>query len=351
MEAQNQETLTVPEILQSHKADQKGRVLTMVALCRAAGLPARVITGISLVEEENVELKYWLEVMLKKKWQGFDPNYGYESQVPNEFLALRNNDFDTIEMVQGELKDIEISVYQELYHPFLDRHKNKNLLTILDLRGLPQDLKNEIGILLLLPIGILITAFFRHLVGVNSYGVFTPTILALSLVYTEPYTTSIIFIITCLVAIIGRAFFPKTMLQTPRLAIIFTLIALIISFSVSLLDYIDINNQSAVILLPIIILTNLVDRIFKTQATEGFKISIIRLIWTIIIALLCLPILQMERLANWILMYPEIHLISLAFFLVLSNYNDKKLSQFPLFKILAEPQKIQEELQKTQKEN
>ena len=50
------------------------------------------------------------------------------------------------------------------------------------------------------------------------------------------------------------------------------------------------------------------------------KTAVIRMLWTIVIALLCLPIIQFETLGHLILQFPEIHLITLALFLLISLY-------------------------------
>jgi len=337
--ATHQEILSVPEIISEHKANKIEKVLAMVSLCRAAGIPARAVTGLLLVEDINPTIHYRAEVFIDKSWQSYDPNNGYGQNLPSNFLPIRIDDIALVEMIQGELKAIEIEIFQELNHPILYDGANKNITSIFDLRRLPFELKGELATLLLLPFGILITALCRHIIGVHSYGVFTPTLLALALTYADPYTTSLIFLITCSFAVMGRRLFPKNISHTPRLAIIFTLVSLIIASSVSILNFLNIAKGSTIILLPIIILTTLVDRIYRTQEDEGLEIAIRRLIWTIIISFLCLPIIQMEMLGNIVLKYPEIHLISLALFLLLSNYKGKKLINLAILKILAEPVK------------
>jgi len=331
--------LSVPEILSENKANNIEKVLTMVSLSRAAGVPARAVTGILLAEDINPSIYYWVELFVNKKWQSYDPNYGYGHNLPSNFLPVRINDIGLIDMTQGELKAIDIEIFQELNHPLLFDSGSQSLTSVFDLRRLPFELKEELATLLLLPFGILITALCRHIIGVHSYGVFTPTLLALALIYTDPYTTSLIFLITCSLAVIGRGLFPKNISHTPRLASIFTLVSLIIAGSVSILNFLNINEGSTIILLPIIILTTLVDRIYRTQEDDGLEIAIRRLFWTVVISFLCLPVIQMEMLGKIVLKYPEIHLISLALFLLLSNYKGKKLIQLPVIKILAEPEK------------
>ena len=147
-------------------------------------------------------------------------------------------------------------------------------------------------------------------------------------------------------AIGGRSFFPTTLTRIPRLSIIFTLIAVILTLSVSVLNYFDIEQEGKIILLPIIILTSLVDRFYNTIEDMGLKIALRRMVWTIIIALLCLPVIQFETLGHLILEYPEIHFSTLAIFLTISLYKGKHLINLPVLKILAEPKVIKKKKNK-----
>ena len=190
------------------------------------------------------------------KWTSYDIHFGYRETVPINYLPLRRNDKEIVEIVNGQKNKIEYELEPEFNHPYLRKQQKVQLTTILDLTRLPLDIRNELALLLLLPLGALITALFRHYIGVHSYGVFTPTLLALAIVYANLITTLIVFLVVTFLAIGGRSFFPTTLTRIPRLSIIFTLIAIILTMSVSVLSYFDIDQGGKIILLPIIILTS-----------------------------------------------------------------------------------------------
>ena len=98
------------------------------------------------------------------------------------------------------------------------------------------------------------------------------------------------------------------------------------------------TKEEKIILLPIIILTSLVDRFYNTIEDNGMKTAVIRMVWTVVIALLCLPIIQFETLGHLILQFPEIHLITLALFLLISLYKGKHFINLPIIKSLSEPE-------------
>ena len=331
--------LHAPTVLSKRKATALDRSLAMVALCRAAGIPARIVIGLVLKEEFNPEPHYWTEVYLDEKWFAYDIQSGYRQTVPANYLALRRNGIDVVQVEQGELLRLDYEVEREYDHPYLHQIKKASYFNILDLTRLPLDTRNELALLMLLPLGALISAMARHLAGLNSYGVFTPTLLALALIYTDPITTAVIFAVVCFLAIAGRSLFPDDITRIPRLAIIFTLVAMILTLSTSVLVYFDIGQGGKkVILLPIIILTTLIDRLYRTIEDRGLKIAMRRLIWTLLLALLCLPVVQFESLGHLFVAYPELHFITLALFLLISLYKGRQLVHLPFIRIFGEPE-------------
>ena len=328
----------VPTVLAKRKATALDRSLAMVALCRAAGIPARIVTGLLLQETLEPQPHYWVGVYLDERWFPYDIQSGYRQSVPSNYLALRRNGTDIVQVVNGELLQLDYELEREYDHPYLHQIRKQSYLNILDLTRLPLDTRNELALLMLLPFGALITAMARHLVGLHSYGVFTPTLLALAMVYTDIITTSVIFLVVCSLAIAGRSLFPASITRIPRLAIIFTLVAMFMTLSASVMAYFDLGQGGKIVLLPIIILTSLVDHLYRTIEDRGVKIAMRRLAWTGLIALLCLPVVQFESLGHFLVRYPELHFITLAFFLLISTYKGKTLLNLPFIRIFAEPE-------------
>ncbi len=337
--SKNASVLNVSKILTLKKATTLDRSLAMVALCRAAGIPARLVSGLILRENSNAGLHHWVEVYEDGQWSSYDIHYGYQQKVPDNYLPLRRNARDNIEMISGNSGRIQYSLSPKLDLK-VSNSTEDSITNIFDLSRLNFDDREQLALLLLLPFGALITTLFRHLIGINSYGVFTPSLLALAIVYADLISTLVVFIVISTLAIVGRSFFPSTITRAPRLSIIFTLVALIMAFSVSIMSHFGISQNDSVILLPIIILTSLVDRLYRTIEENGINIAIRRMIWTIIITLTCLPIIQFETLGHLVLQYPEIHLTTLGLFLLISTYKGKHIINLPVIKLLAEPNTV-----------
>lgn len=345
------DTMNAATVLEKQKATPLDRALTLVALCRATGIPARLVTGIEVQDESAVRILHWAQIHNGTDWRSFDFNSGSTGSVPADYLAMGFDDSRFIRVSGGQLLKLDMGIERDLDHPLLKRQDIQHYLNIFDLTRLAGEKRTDLALLLLLPFGALVTALCRHLVGLHSYGVFTPTLLALALVYTDIVSTLGILLVICALAVGGRSIFPESISRIPRLAIIFTLVAIIISLLVSTLDYFGLQQKGRVVLLPTIILTSLIDRLYRTMEDKGMGIAMRRLAWTIFVTLLCLPVIQFKQLGNLMLHYPEAHLATLAMFLLISTYKGKQLIHLPVIRFLSEPESSNKRHDKTTREN
>jgi hypothetical protein len=116
--------------------------------------------------------------------------------------------------------------------------------------------------------------------------------------------------------------------RVPRLSIILTIISLTIVFSVSFIEYLSIDMNGDVFLMPIIILTSLVDRFYTTIDERGFVTSIYMLVWTIVVTGGCFFIMQIDVLGELILNFPESHLVTLSLIFLMEKYTGNKFIEY-----------------------
>jgi hypothetical protein len=83
----------------------------------------------------------------------------------------------------------------------------------------------------------------------------------------------------------------------------------------------------------------MVDRFYTLFDEKGLSTALIRLGWTLLLAALCIPIVQYEVLGHVLVKYPELHLITIAAILGLALYRGRPLSQVPGFVWLDWPQR------------
>lgn len=327
----------VPEALQTKRVNGLGKSMTFIALCRASNIPARLVVGVILHEAIDADLHYWAQVYFDEKWRAYDVEHGYAGELPANYLPLAYNRqsisyFEDPTPVETSI-DIEI---QPAAAGMLGKEK-KSIIEIIDLTRLEIGTQQMLAILLILPFGGLITQFFRQIIGVRMFGTFSASLLALAMIYADWITVVVILAVVSIFGLGGRASIAAGLSRVPRLTTVFVVVALSMTFSVSIMEYFDMNPNASAVLLPIVILVSLIDRIYATTEEFGMIITLHRLAWTVIVGFICFLVFGMVWLRHLVLIHPEVHLFTLALILLVSLYRGSTLIERSQFSWLREP--------------
>jgi len=339
----------VLSVILKKEANVLGKVRLLTTLARAVKIPARIVMGLVLEEDNDIQPHYWMEININDKWLSYDPSEGYVAEVPVNFLPIRKNAESFLLLPASvQLQQRYLEVTQRDTTIDFSSYGDKRISDILDLNRLSLSTRLTLAFLLLLPLGALLTVFIRQIIGPNVYGTFTPTFLALSLIHIGWISASIILCIVTLIGIIGRSFTAKLALnRVSRLTIVFILVAISMIFSVSLMVYYGLAPDGSIVLLPIVILTFMIDQIYRLADAEGVKVAMIRLFWTFSVSAIVAIVLQMNLFGLWLVSYPEAHLITAAFVIFISLYNGPKLMQKVGLNWMLEPKKLATKNKKT----
>jgi transglutaminase-like putative cysteine protease len=80
-------------VIQSQRGSRLGKTRALVAVLRAAGIPARIVGGIRLGDSARKRTTIsWVEARIGDAWVPMDPTAGYFAWLPNTYLALYRND-------------------------------------------------------------------------------------------------------------------------------------------------------------------------------------------------------------------------------------------------------------------
>jgi hypothetical protein len=329
--------ISVERTLSQMRADSLGKSYVMVALCRASNIPARIIAGVIVQEMLGLSEHYWVEVYVDDHWQPYDPSAGYFGEIPATYLKLAENTANLAYQKNGLPLDVVIDMEQIPAPAGLMGTGKKQFRNIFDLTRLPVTTQFLLSSLLLLPLGGLITTVFRNIVGVQTYGTFKSSLLALSVIYADWLTVTVVVCLVTIIGIGGRSLLPEHMTRVPRLSIVLTIVAVAMVLSVSLMDFYNLNPTASVVLLPIIVMTSLVDRVYAIADEKGIAVAIYRLFWTCLVAVVCYMVFTIEVLRLFVIGHPEIHFFTLALILMSNAYKSKMLTAYTAFHWMREP--------------
>lgn len=320
-------------VLEEQRGTSLGRARTMVALCRAGKVPARLVTGFVVQESAAASPHVWVEVLTNSHWEPFDPDNGYAGDLPADFLPAR---YDGTEIARGaglaELStQYTITAIPPPDQPLVRR--DRPLSCILDLASLPIEMHEVVILLLLMPLGALVTAVFRTLIGVRTFGTFTPVLLALSFVYADWKTGLAVFAVVLVLGLGARLLLDRLkLLLVPRLSIILTLVVVCLVLAVSFLDYLGLTPGADAVLLPMVILTMTIERFYVSTEEDGLSSSVQVLLGTLLVGVCCYFVLNGQRVGRVLLEYPELHFFSLAVLVLLGRYTGYRLTELWRFR-------------------
>ncbi|MBI5688273.1 MAG: hypothetical protein HZC54_24640 [Verrucomicrobia bacterium] len=319
--------------LQKQAGTPLGRARALVALCRANKTPARVVTGFVMEENDSLKPRVWVEVWSGKRWEPYEPENGFARELPYNYLAVRRDGGEVVRLTRGSGLETQFAALRLPPGPGAGRPKHGSLVALADLTRLPLEMHEVLSLILLLPIGGLVTAFFRTIVGIRTFGTFTPTLIALSFVFADWRTGVFVFVFVLLAGLVSRAFLDRLkLLMVPRLSTVLTLVVLCIIFCVSLLDMLRLTPGAQAVLLPMVILTMTIERFYLTSEEDGTGFALQLLAGTVVVALCCYVVLRWGAVGRFLFAFPEAHLITIAALILMGRYTGYRLSELLRFR-------------------
>jgi hypothetical protein len=326
----------VPTALQRRTASPLGRARAFVTLCRAAGVPARMVTGFAVGRAMELKPQYWAEARLGERWVPVDPASGTAGILPADLVPVAK---DHIEIVHGiDISELEtkIAAVRLPPGPGASRFKRSRLGAIFDLTRLPLDMHEALAVILLLPLGGLVTALFRTIIGIRTFGTFTPTLLALSFVYADWMTGLLTFAVVLALGLTTRTLLDRLkLLVVPRLGAILTLVVLCIMLIVSVLDYFNLTPSAQAVILPMVILTMTIERFFLTSEEDSTGVAVQRLATTVLVGACCYGVLRWQTVGRLVFTFPELHFFTIAGLILLGRYSGYRLTELWRFRDLG----------------
>ncbi|MGO9108007.1 MAG: 7TM domain-containing protein [Thermoguttaceae bacterium] len=323
------------EALVQRKGSPLGRARAFATVCRAAKLPARLVTGFEIKKGSNVRPRTWVEVWVKvdvaEHWVPYDIENGFLHAFEYNIVPVRRDGVDLIRVTNAT--DLATSYSIEGIPPV-----NRTALGILDLRRLPAKLHEPIKVVLILPIGALFTALIRTVIGIRTFGTFSPTLLALAFVYNDWPSGLCIFFVVIATGFISRTLLDRLkLLLVPRLGIILTMVVMLMVLGISVMNYFDLAPGGKTVLLPMVILTNLIERFYVTSEEDSIFQAVRLLLASALMALAIYLLLSSPSLGNLLFYYPELHFFTVAALILLGRYTGYRLTELIRFRDLVHP--------------
>ncbi|PIS08759.1 hypothetical protein COT75_04730 [Candidatus Beckwithbacteria bacterium CG10_big_fil_rev_8_21_14_0_10_34_10] len=197
---------------------------------------------------------------------------------------------------------------------------------------------NTIVLILLFPLVVALIAGSRHIVGMKGFGIFLPAVLSVAFVATGIFEGLLLFFTIILVAMGARILFRKMKLQyLPRMALLLWFVSLAVFGLMCISPSLNLTAITNISIFPILILILLAESFISIQIGMSMKRALRMSFETLVVALICSFVLQLEFLQKFVILKPEISVLGVALLdIFIGRYAGLRILEYKKFKKLLE---------------
>lgn len=187
-------------------------------------------------------------------------------------------------------------------------------------------------LLLVLPVITMILAFLKQVVGITTFGLYTPSVIALSFLALG-WPLGLLFLLGIIVTgYVTRLLMRRwRLLYVPKVAIILSAVSctLFIAMGVSAYFGITFSRETIFILL---IMSTLSESFLSMKTDGGLLGTAMGIGETVLAALICVFVMQWDVFQSLVLAYPELTLLSIVADVILGRWTGLRLVEYFRFR-------------------
>ncbi len=197
---------------------------------------------------------------------------------------------------------------------------------------------NTVMLILFLPIVVTVITFFRQIVGIKAFGIYTPAMITFAFLIIGMQSGNLMngvkygvtmFIMVIVVGTMSRVFMKRfRLLYLPRMAIVITMVAFVTLGILMISGFFQRTGLANVSIFPILIMITLVEKFVSTQIEKGSRIAIILSIETLAISLIAYFLIGWPALASFVQKYPLAVFLTIAINIFLGRWSGLRITEY-----------------------
>lgn len=237
----------------------------------------------------------------------------------------------TLAEFEAELqrRDIDVLTLNESSAGLRPWNVLSSLVNAMLVRGVPS---HTVILLLVLPVIATILAFLKQVVGITTFGLYTPSIIALSFLALG-WQMGVLFLVAILLVGYGarRLMRGWRILYIPKVAIILTVVsvALLVLMSVGAMLGMTFTRETIFLLL---IMSTLAESFLNVKTEQGLMSAFFAIGETVLAALVCVFLVQWGPFQSLLLAYPELLLLTVIVNVLLGRWTGLRLFEYFRFR-------------------
>lgn len=314
---------------------------TALQLLSLAGIPNRIVRGLVLEDgRRRQHLVDLVEIWDEGRWKIFDPRTATQG-LPPQFMVWRRGDVSLLDVEGGYESRATFSMLKS-YRPTRDialetATDNRAALVDFSIYALPTEEQAAFKTILLVPIGTLVVAIFRILIGLRTSGTFMPILIALAFIQTTLLWGLLLFLIVVGAGLYIRFHLAQlNLLMLGRISAVVTVVIGLMS-GISILSYkLGLYQILTVTFFPMIILSWTIERMSVLWEEEGPREVAIQGGGSLLVATAAYLLMSNQLVAHLTFNFPELLLVQLAVILLIGQYTGYRLMELRRFRPMLE---------------
>ncbi|HLT14087.1 MAG TPA: inactive transglutaminase family protein [Marinobacter sp.] len=306
----------------------------LVRMLNHAGIAARTADALKLEDaRRRQQLVPFLQIYNGQRWLTLDPRTA-EQGVPENLLLWRQGSESLLDVLGGDNSQVSFSMLRQTV-PALQLatlEASSNGLSVLSFYQLPIEEQSMFRMLLLLPIGALMVAFMRIVIGVRTSGTFMPVLIAVAFVQTTLVPGLIAFLSVVAIGLLLRGYLSSlNLLLVSRISALIILV-IFITAGLSIVGYqMGFNTGMTVTFFPMVIIAWTIERMSILWEEEGAREVLSQGTGSLFVAICAYLAMSTPLAGHLTFNFPELHLVILGLILLMGQYTGYKLSELRRF--------------------
>lgn len=201
-----------------------------------------------------------------------------------------------------------------------------------------------VTLILMLPVVVMIIAFFRQVIGIKAFGIYTPALIIFAFLAIRAESGSFwagirygtaIFATVIAVGTIARILLRHfRLLYLPRVAIVISIVSLSTLLMLIFVGMYQRTGLASVSIFPILIMITLVEKFVAVQIEKGKKTAVYLSLETLTISIIGYSIASWPLLIVYLQQWPWLVFVAIFINVLLGKWTGLRLSEFIRFKKL-----------------
>ena len=206
------------------------------------------------------------------------------------------------------------------------------LLTYFVTNGVSQGV---LYILLSVPFLALIISFARQFIGISTFGVFAPLMLALSFLVLGWQFGLVVFLVVLLVSNLIRIVFNRVeLLYIPKVSLLLSTLALSFLLVLGVAVYFDTTLDLSLAIFPMMVMSTISEKFLSAQSAQGMQNALIATAETVIVSLLAYLFVEWDVIRDMVLATPEYVILPMLANVWLGRFTGLRVSEYFKFRSL-----------------